>query len=221
MIRTLIRGLGQTLMTFGVVVLLFCVYELKVTNIYTGREQARLDDALQETWQAAPPSAAPTVRTIPLGSGFAVLRIPRLGRDWGKVVVEGVTPADLKRGPGHYPGTALPGEIGNSVVSGHRTTYGAPFSDLDRLRPADAVVVETRDSWFTYRVTRSSIVAPTAVEVIYAVPGQRDAKPTKRLLTLTTCNPKYSAAQRLIVHAELEGRLAKQPGVVPPALQEA
>jgi sortase A len=84
-----------------------------------------------------------------------VLRIPRLG-DWNDrppVVVEGVSTSDLKKGPGHIPGTALPGELGNVVLSGHRTTYGAPFERFDELRPGDAVVVETRDTWFTYTVT--------------------------------------------------------------------
>ena len=135
-----------------------------------------------------------------------MLRIPRLG-DWNDdppVVVEGVSRPRPEEGPRPHPGTALAGELGNHVVSGHRTTYGAPFNRLDELEPGDAVVVETRDTWFTYRVTGTQVVQPTAVEVTFPVPGDRDATPTKRLLTLTTCNPKYSARQRLIVSAELD-----------------
>ncbi|MCW2606260.1 MAG: sortase family protein [Frankiales bacterium] len=224
-VRTLARGLGQTLITLGLVVLLFCVYELKVTNIYTGRQQEALADDLRDTW-ASPqpvPGGGPTAsqqapKAVALGQGLAVLRIPRLGRDYAQVVLEGVSVPDLKRGPGHYPGTALPGDVGNVVVSGHRTTYGAPFNELEKVRPGDAVVLETRDSWFTYRATGTQIVAPTAVEVTYPVPGRPGATPTQRLLTLTTCHPEYSAKQRMIVSAALEGRLAKGPGVVPPAL---
>ncbi len=238
-VRTTLRGLGQTLITVGLVLLLFCIYELKITNLVTAREQAELSRDLRESWAAEPqappapgtgtaagrpspapaPSATPT--SVPIGAGLAVLRIPRLG-DWNDdppVVVEGVGVPDLKKGPGHMPGTALPGEVGNVVLSGHRTTYGAPFSRLDELRPGDALVVETRDAWFTYRVTGTEIVRPTAVEVAYPVPGERGATPTRRLLTLTTCHPEYSARQRLIVSAELAATDAKSAGA-PAALQE-
>jgi sortase A len=139
-----------------------------------------------------------------------------VGKD-ARVVFEGVSHEDLKRGPGHYPGTALPGVVGNMVISGHRTTYGAPFNRVDELHAGDPIVLETRDTWFTYRVTSEQVVAPTAVSVTYPVPGQKGAVPTKRLLTLTTCNPKYSATQRLIVHAILDTSLPKSAGT-PPAL---
>lgn len=242
-VRTFLRGLGQLLITFGVVVLLFCVYEIKYTNVYTDHEQTTLGRELEHEWAgpAAPapsptptptlttttkgtPAPRPTATAVPapvsvaLGSGFAVLRIPRLGTDWSRVVVEGVGVPDLKRGPGHYPGTALPGDVGNMVLSGHRTTYGAPFSDLDRLRPGDPVVVETRDRWYTYVTTGEQVVAPTAVEVTYPVPGRPGVAPTQRLLTMTTCNPRYSARQRLVVSARLQSAQAKGPGVVPTAL---
>lgn len=219
-VRTFLRGLGQTLITLGVVVLLFCVYELYFTNLYTAKEQTRLGDALHETWARPPAKGAPSVADVPLGSGLAVIWIPRIGMvgpHGAKVVVEGVSHEDLKKGPGHYPGTALPGQVGNMVISGHRTTYGAPFNRLDELRTGDPIVIETRDTWFTYRLTSEQVVSPSAVEVTYAVPGNRTAKPTQRLLTLTTCNPKYSASQRLIVHALLQSALPKSAGA-PPAL---
>ena len=221
--RTFLRGLGQTLITLGVVVLLFCGYELYVTNLYTAQQQTQLDHRIRSTWAGPPPpspSPGAALPRIPLGSGIAVIWIPRIGmvgESGAKVVVEGVSHEDLKKGPGHYPGTALPGVVGNMVISGHRTTYGAPFNRLDELHRGDAIVLETRDRWFTYRVTSEEVVDPSAVEVTYAVPGQRDAVPTKRLLTLTTCNPKYSARQRLIVHALLETSLPKSAGD-PPAL---
>lgn len=230
-VRTALRGVGQTLITIGVVLLLFTVYELWVTNLVTEREQDRLADELRQSWaEPPPPTPAGTPADAPsfepvaveLGSGIAVLRIPRLGPEWNAeppVVVEGTSVADLKKGPGRMVETARPGEIGNTVLSGHRTTYGAPFADVDRLQPGDAIVVETRDTWFTYRVTGSEIVAPTAVEVTLPVPGQPGVAPTKSILTLTTCNPKYSARQRLIVYSELEQELPKQQGT-PAALQE-
>ena len=189
--RTFLRGLGQTLITLGIVVLLFCVYELYGTNVYTNKEQNRLGDDLRIQWAgptAPPPSSSPkpgqpAVRPadVEIGKGLAVIWMPRIGvaHDKAKVVVEGVGHEDLKRGPGHYPGTALPGEIGNMVISGHRTTYGAPFNRIDELDVGDAIVLETRDTCFTYRMIRQQIVRPSAVEVTYPVPGDRGAEPTK------------------------------------------
>ena len=244
LVRTGLRGLGQTLITVGMVLLLFCVYELKITNLVTDREQSRLADDLAATWaqprpvepegagEAVQPGnpagpaepGGPVVRSVSAaqGDGFAVLRIPRLGEwnDRPPVVVEGVGVEDLKKGPGHIPGTAMPGEVGNVVLSGHRTTYGAPFNRFDELRPGDAIVLETRDTWFTYEVAGSTIVAPTASEVTLPVPGKPAATPTRRLLTLTTCNPKYSARTRLIVLAELTASDPKSAGL-PAALRAA
>lgn len=226
-VRTALRGVGQTLITVGVVLLLFCVYELWVTNLVTEREQEQLAADLRERWSE--PASRPAVGdvgarpvAVELGAGVAVLRIPRLGEGWNAeppVVVEGTSVEQLKKGPGRMVETAQPGEVGNSVVSGHRTTYGAPFADLDRLQPGDAVVVETRDRWFTYRVTGSEIVAPSSVEVALPVPHQPGVAPTQALLTFTTCHPKYSARQRLVVYSELEQELAKADGD-PPALTE-
>lgn len=225
-VRTALRGTGQTLMTLGVVVLLFCVYELWATGLVTAQEQQRLSAGLRERWAepAARPGPGGGPQTVPvsldLGQGFAVLHVPALDGYDPWVVVEGTSVADLKKGPGHIPGTALPGELGNVVLSGHRTTYGAPFERFDELAPGDQVVLETRDGWFTYTVRGSSIVAPTAVEVTFPVPGDPTATPTQRLLTLTTCNPKYSARQRLIVRAELTAASKKADGL-PAALRTA
>ncbi|MEO6204600.1 MAG: class E sortase [Mycobacteriales bacterium] len=217
--RSVLRGVGETLITVGVIVLLFCVYELTYTGVYTEQQQSRLGADLRHDW--AEPAATPqqSLTRVPLGHGMAVIWIPKVGMvgDRATVVVEGVSTDDLKKGPGHYPRTAMPGGLGNTVISGHRTTYGAPFNRVDELKPGDAIVLETRDAWFTYRVTGSRVVAPTAIEVTYAVPEDARAVPTQHLLTLTTCNPKYSARQRLIVRGQLETTLAKSEGV-PPAL---
>ncbi len=220
-LATALRGIGQTLITAGLVILLFVVYELYFTGLETAREQTALAGEIEALWGRGGGSfTAPEdeLEPIPIGSGLAVLRIPRFGRDWANVVVEGVQVDDLKRGPGHYPNTALPGRIGNFVVSGHRTTYGAPFNRVDELRAGDPIVVETRDRWYTYRVTTSEIVPPTAIEVTYPVPKQRDAKPTIARITLTSCHPKYSARQRIVVYGELDATDEKADGFVPAAL---
>lgn len=218
-----LRILGDLLITAGVVVGLFAIYELSYTGVYTGRQQAKLKHSLEQQWAQPTPSASPRSGKTPvalagpkLGSGVAILRIPRLGRDYAKVVVEGVAVADLRKGPGHYPGTAMPGQVGNFVVSGHRTTYSAPFGNLDRLRVGDPIVLETRVGWFVYRMTRREIVAPTAINVIAPVPEHPGLPPDSAMLTFTTCNPKYSARQRLVVFGLLRTTTPRSAG--PPAV---
>ena len=157
-----------------------------------------------------------------LGDAFAVLRIPRLGEDYTRVVLEGTEEEQLSQGPGHYVDSAMPGEDGNVAFAGHRVGKGSPFLELDAMRPGDPVVVETADSWFVYRVLGDpatgdvgtdpsgipgmQVVSPSAIEVISPTPdAAASAAPSGAYLTLTTCHPRYSARQRLVVHARLDG----------------
>jgi sortase A len=223
--RTIVRGIGQTLVTAGLVVLLFVVYELWVTDLLTNHRQGELSDQLQAAWDdGAAGESGGTFSGGPIdvavGEPFAVVHIPRLGEDWSRVIVEGTGTAELEQGPGHYVDTAMPGEQGNFAVAGHRVGRGSPFLDLDRMRPGDPIVIETAEGWFTYRVLGDpatgdfagptgipgqQVVTPAQVDVISPVP---DAAPevaaTGKYLTLTTCHPKYSARQRLVIHAELD-----------------
>lgn len=227
MISRIVRSVGELLITAGLVILLFVAYELWGTGLATARAQNRIEEELEREWEQSPATEKPAVRKpgepppkIRIGSGIAALRVPRFGKNWRQVVVEGVSIDDLKKGPGHYPGTELPGEKGNFVVSGHRTTYGAPFNKIDKLRPGDALVVETKDTWYTYRVTDADIVRPSQIEVTFPVPYQRGKKPTVETITLTSCHPKFSAKQRFIVFGELESALPKKTTPRPPALAE-
>lgn len=216
----LLHGLGELLITVGVVALLLVVYELEITPLYAARSQSGLHQALSRQWaranlpdQVAPDPALPTV---PIGSGVAILRIPRFGAAYDPVIVQGVGESSLSQGPGHYPGTAMPGQIGNFVVSGHRTTWGHWFYNLNELTKGDHVVVETRRHWYVYTVTTDPFaVSPYDLAVVLPVPDHPGAKPTQRLLTLTTCNPRFSAAQRLIVHGVLTSVTARSAGVPP------
>ena len=165
-------------------------------------------------------SPSPPVAVVLPGNAVGIIRIPRLGSKYGFAIVEGVSTDDLKKGPGHYPGSAMPGGVGNFVISGHRTTYLAPFNGLGDVVVGDAVVIETRDTYYTYRVTQTESVLPTDVGVVLPVPEKPHAKPTQAIVTLTTCNPKYSASHRLIVHGLLESALPKSAGL-PPALKGA
>jgi sortase (surface protein transpeptidase) len=220
--RVVVRTVGELLVTSGLIVLLFVVYELFVTDLLNGQVQEDLRHEVQVEWEADPPVLGSQVP----GDAFAVLHIPRLGQDYQRVVLEGTKYADLKDGPGHYFDSALPGEMGNVAIAGHRTTYGSPFRDLDQLKPGDPIVVETADSWFVYRVLGDpatgdytsdpsgipgqQIVRPEDVEVISPTPNAAaDAAPTGAYLTLTTCHPRYSARQRLVIHARLDAAVSK------------
>ena len=131
-----------------------------------------------------------------LGAAFALIRIPKLDRlKEGWNVVEGVRLRDLRNGAGHMPNTALPGQPGNAVISGHRTTYGEPFRELDALDPGDRIEVETALGTHVYSVRETRVVKPTDVWV---------AEPREGAwLTLTTCHPEFSARERFVVFAEL------------------
>ena len=210
--RALLRLTGELLMTLGVVILLFAVYELYGTGLTTAREQSRLERELAENWAAAPPvparpaQVAPPVQRPTLGGPAAVLSIPRLGGDYRHVVVEGVARDELKKGPGHQPGTAWPGQVGNVVLAGHRTTYGAPFGRFDELASGDEVLLTDATGAYTYRISGIEIVDPSDTAVTLPVPRQPGAEPTRRLLTLITCTPKYSAKYRLIITGEMVSR---------------
>jgi sortase A len=133
------------------------------------------------------------------GDPLGRLRIPRIGVS--ALYVEGTATGDLRSGPGHYPGTPLPGERGTVAIAGHRTTYGAWFRRINQLEPGDRIVIAMAYGRFTYRVERTRIVPPTAVWVTRRVPYDR--------LVLSACHPLYSAAQRIVVFARLVDTLPR------------
>ena len=151
--------------------------------------------------------AAPSTGTATTGDGStrlqgAIIRIPKIGLS--QAVVDGVSRGHLKNGPGHYPGTAIPGYSGNAVISGHRTTYTKPFLDLDLLAPGDEVIVDKHEGSFRYLVERSHVAAPDDIRPLQAT--------DRPVLTLTTCTPKGTADQRLIVVAVLDAEPLEAPG---------
>jgi sortase A len=216
---TVLRVLGKLLISVGVGVLLFVAYVIWGTNLHTAREQERLSlefDGLPpiESKAGRPPKGF----SPDPGDPVFRIRIPELELNDGKgyVVVEGVDEESLKAGPGHYPScnrrfpepyctnfpAAWPGMDGRVIVSGHRTTYKAPFFDIDKLDKGDEIFVETKWGDFTYKVYEQRIVVPTDPAIVI----QKD---NVRELVLTTCNPKFSAEQRLITFArEVEAEAA-------------
>jgi sortase A len=202
-----LRGAGWACIGTGAFVLYFLAYQLVGTGAAAGKSQADLRRSLERQWPsqtggpvAASKPAKPSLpQRVPPGRAFALIQIPAI--DVERVVVEGVGRDDLRKGPGHVPSTMMPGQPGTFGVSGHRTTYGAPFYRLDELRKGDRILIATQAWVFAYTVSRTQIVLPTDVWVLDDVPGP-GGKP-KPTITLTTCNPRYSARQRLIVFGDL------------------
>jgi sortase A len=213
-------AVGRVVLVAGVLVLLFIPYLLWGTGLLTAQSQARLRAAFSTDQKLAgsvppahpaaprladlnpqPPLVAPTTADPAIGSPVGTIVIPKIGLSM--MVIEGTDTAELDQGPGHYPGTPLPGELGNAAIAGHRTTYLHPFYNLDQLAPGDEVDVTTLQGSFVYRMTQQEVVSPSDVAVVGSTPSPQ--------LTLTTCNPRYSASQRLVVHAALVASVLATP----------
>ncbi len=210
------RVAGWTLITAGVVVLLYVVHLLFVSNLHTDQAQRGLAEAWATEVEepddpdATPEPEEPADEPVDVGEAYAALWFERPGsdepvvRDGELYVVSGVTPEALRRGPGHYPDSSPPGGEGNFAVAGHRTTYGAPFYHLDELVIGDEVHVVGRDGrHWRYVVRETMVVSPDDTWVVGPDP-LGDGLP---LLTLTTCHPRFSAAQRYVVFAGLDGEV--------------
>jgi sortase A len=204
---------GWTMVWSGLGLLGFVAFQLYGTDLLNARHQAEaaetIEVVLDERRDTMPaPEPPPTtvagepVEELPVllqepeldeGEPLGRIRIPAIGVD--QVLFEGVSTETLKLGPGHMPWTVHPGQPGNAVISGHRVTHGRPFYDLDRLIDGDVIEVETATGTHRYTVRDRAVVLPTDV---WVTDPRRGA-----WLTLTTCNPKHSARERLIVFAEL------------------
>ncbi len=161
---------------------------------------------IPEALKVYSPQGAPVMPEQAEATTFGALYVPRWGFDYVKPISEGT---DRRRvldplGIGRYSGTAMPGEVGNFALAGHRTTYGKPFTDIQTLEVGDPLVVQTDAAWYVYRVTEYHIVDPTYMAAIAPTPDFPGVAPTVASITLTTCHPRYSAKQRYIVHGELE-----------------
>ena len=227
-VRTATRAAGEILITLGVVLFLFCAYQLFYTNVVAGEAMKSEVSDLHKLWAGRPPAprSATTAASVPFdtadshgtsGAAFAILHIPRLGAK-SIPVLWGTTLDLLDRGVGHYQDSALPGRVGNFAVAGHRKTHGEPFRHLDEMRAGDVIVVETADAWYTYREDRDPfIVDPTDLAVVAPDPEHPGQPPSRRLITLTTCNPWWASTQRMIVTGTLIAQQPRSAGE-PPAL---
>lgn len=216
-------------MTVGVLLLLFAFYEAYWTNLKSAELQDEANQHLEQRWNERTNPRGKLHPE--LGEAFARMYIPSFGSDYHFAILEGTDEDDLLKGPGRYVDSQMPGENGNFAVAGHRVGKGAPFNDLGKLETCDAIVIETGGEWVTYRVLPIDgqqadcftpeqqekiyggeyagapgrhITLPGDIGVIAPIPGvatEGGPEPTEALLTLTTCHPQFSNAERMIVHA--------------------
>jgi sortase A len=203
--------IGRILIGAGIVILLFATYQVWGTSLQEGHTQNLLRQTFvhdsknhqlqselaqlttQDSLPTGPPVLAPETAAPAEGQPVGDIRIPKIGIN--QIVVEGTNTQDLRKGPGHYTGTPLPGQAGNAAIAGHRTTYGHPFYNLDGVDPGDPIVLTTDQGVFVYDAQKSEVVSPDDNSALKDTPGAT--------LTLTTCNPRFSATSRLVVVAVL------------------
>jgi len=235
---TFVGRLGKVLIGAGLLVLAFVAYQLWGTNLQEARAQDRLRNEFAELLDqhTTTSSTIPQVTTVPTSSGNVVvtnppvtattaavvttaapaaslpdfeqgdavarIEIPKIGVD--RIVVSGVSRNDLQKGPGHYPDTPLPGQLGNAAIAGHRTTYGAPFFRVNELTTGDKITVTTITGTYQYVVNAEpKVISPSDLSVLNAT---KDAT-----LTLTSCHPRYSAKQRIVITATLDTSVSSTP----------
>ncbi len=203
MLRAVLRFVAAVMMVSGALMItdaaVTLLWQEPVSAVLANRQQTKLEQELQD-----PPRRVLEKRPLP-GDAIGRIRIPSIGVS--EYVVEGTETGDLRKGPGHYRDTPLPGERGTVGIAGHRTTHGAPFRHIDSLEPRDRILLEMPYATYIYRVEKTRIVAPSEVSVKRRVGYDR--------LILSACHPLYSAAQRIVVFARYVRKAPARIGRAP------
>jgi len=203
-VRGVISVLGEVFITVGVLMLLMVAYQLWWTNVEGAQAIAAQRDEIVQVWDTDPNPLPTETEDIPpeeapaYGKPIGLLYIPRMeSKVNGLPLLQGTGQDVLAKGAGHYRGTAMPGEVGNFAIAAHRSGHGEPFGDFAELRKGDKVYVRTKNAWYTYELTRDEpTLTPYDTWVIQPVPGKPNAEPTEKLITLTTCTPRYGSTGR-------------------------
>ncbi len=229
---------GELLLTAGAVVLLFLAWQLWWNDAILANSQSSAAADISESWST--PTALPTMTPVAVapveaasvdygepvtlsytpdeGQAFAVMYVPRFGANTQRQIAEGVGTDVLnstRLGVGHYNSTVLPGEVGNFAIAAHRSAYGGGMHLIDQLQLGDPIYIQTEDGWYTYRFRNFEYVRASATGVLDAVPQGVGEEAGQRLITLTTCNPLYSTAERIIAYGVLDSWQPADAG--PPA----
>jgi len=225
---SIIGILGELLITAGVLVLAFLGWQIWLGDIIVGgqlnTEAQQQSDDWGSDYSDIPPSEAgdpnltedPPVITAPANAErFANLIIPRFGADYYRPIAQGIGTRDVlnKGNIGHYPTTQMPGELGNFALASHRSSGGGNFHDLHQLHVGDHIYVETVDGWYEYSFRNLEYVRPSGVGVLNPVPQADGVQPGERIITLTTCNPFFSTAERIIAYGVFVSFYPREGGV--------
>ena len=224
--------LGELFLTAGVLVLAFLGWELWLQDIIVGSQLHT--EAVQQSkdWNAKAATAPVGSSVIPVAQApgnaqrFANLIVPRWNvsgqPDYYRPIAQGVGTVDVldKYNLGHYPTTQMPGQVGNFAIAAHRSAYGGNLHLIHQLHVGDHIFVETQDGWYQYSFRNLQYVQPTGIGVIDPVPEDPGAQATDRMITLTSCNPFYSTAERIVAYGMFDKfypRDASEPGGGAPA----
>jgi len=216
-VRGTVQVLGELLITAGIILLLFVAWQLWWTNVESDAKQSEVIKEFAQDLVApapavpdAPPAAEdfgePVVGTAPGHAGtIGIMYIPRFGPNYTRPIVQGTTSDVLDTlGLGHYANTAMPGAVGNFAVAGHRQTHGAVLDNIHTLVPGDKIYVQTKDGYYVYVFRNNQIVMPDRTDVLEPVPTLPGVTPTESYLTMTSCNPRFGAEERIIAYALLD-----------------
>ncbi|WP_310057637.1 class E sortase [Arthrobacter ginsengisoli] len=232
-----VQVVGELLITLGVIAGLFVAWQLWWTNVEADAAQGAAVKQFVQEHQAPIPNdpsgtapapavpadpAATPVGTAPAhGEAIGVIYIPRFGANYSRPLIEG-TSSDVidTLGLGRYAGTAMPGAVGNFVVAGHRQTHGAVLDNIHTLVPGDKIYVQTADGFYTYVFRNQEIVLPDRTDVILPVPAQPGVAPDQRLLTMTSCNPRFGSEERIIAYSVFESWQPLSAGPPAPIAQQ-
>jgi sortase A len=216
-LRGTVQVLGELLITAGVILLLFVAWQLWWTNVESDARQGEVIKEFAQDLGGAAPAAAdppaapedfgtPVVGSAPGHAGtIGIMYIPRFGVTYTRPIVQGTSQDVLDTlGLGHYSNTAMPGSVGNFAVAGHRQTHGAVLDNIHTLVPGDKIYVQTKDGYYVYVFRNNQIVMPSRTDVLEPVPTLPGVTPTESFLTMTSCNPRFGAQERIIAYALLD-----------------
>ncbi|HWU45328.1 MAG TPA: class E sortase [Humibacter sp.] len=222
--------IGELLVTAGVLVLLFLGWQTWWNSAVLAGQQTSAATKQGEEWlpprhetvpraTSSPTPVAPPVEKAPApAQPLAVIYVPRFGVHWKRIIRETVDVQSVLNsydaGVGHYPGTAMPGQIGNFAIAAHDTGYGNTFIDVSKLRIGDAVYIQTPQGFYTYRFRNYEYVQPDAVDVLLPVPRRHGVAAKQRLITMTTCNPPYHAQERMAAYGVFESWQRTPPAAI-------
>lgn len=218
--RRIVSVIGEILITIGIFLLLFCSWEILWTGYEAKGVQQEKVENFTKDWQPSPLhigtplySDPPVEERKKYGETLGMVHLPTLSHS--RITIEEGTSLEILNHfvYGHYEDSQQLGELGNFAIAAHREGFGGILMHIDQMHEGDPIIIETEKAYYVYKMTRSYAVTPDQVQVVWPVPGQQDATPTERIITLTTCDPPFIATKRLITHGVLDHWVDRSSGI--------